>query len=157
AGEPRTPDVCRLGRNDCGNTSFRRRGIFPIVTKLALETDKVAEWRTGLAALPDAHTARNVILTDEQVLALIAAAYGENGAVGVLVEGAAITGEGVPQLARLEVADLKADRGDPRLMMPSSRKGKGVKRITRKPVPITADLAAKLTRAVGNRAPSEPL
>src|SRR5262249_35078922 len=43
AGEPRTPDVCRLGRNDCGNTSSRRRGIFPIVTKLALETDKVAE------------------------------------------------------------------------------------------------------------------
>src|SRR6516165_1335463 len=43
AGEPRTPNVCCLGRNDCGNTSFRRRGIFPIVTKLALETDKVAE------------------------------------------------------------------------------------------------------------------
>jgi hypothetical protein len=41
--------------------------------------------------------------------------------------------------------------------MPSSRKGKGVKRITRKPVPITADLAAKLTRAVGKRAPTEPL
>ena len=114
-------------------------------------------WRTGLAALPDAHTARNIILTDEQVLALIAAAYGENGAVGLLVESAAITGARVSQLARLEVADLQADRGDPRLMMPSSRKGKGVKRITRKPVPITADLAAKLTRAVGNRAPSEPL
>src|SRR5499427_5796035 len=114
-------------------------------------------WRTGLAALPDADTARNIILTDEQVLALIAAAYGENGAVGLLVESAAITGARVSQLARLEVADLQADRGDPRLMMPSSRKGKGVKRITRKPVPITADLAAKLTRAVGNRAPSEPL
>jgi len=114
-------------------------------------------WRTGLAALPDADTARNIILTDEQVLALIAAAYGENGAVGLLIESAAITGARVSQLARLEVGDLQADRGDPRLMMPSSRKGKGVKRITRKPVPITADLAAKLTRAVGNRAPSEPL
>src|SRR6516165_929457 len=43
AGKTRTPDVCCLGRNDCGNTSFRRRGIFLIVTKLALETDKVAE------------------------------------------------------------------------------------------------------------------
>src|SRR5215471_572713 len=114
-------------------------------------------WRTGLAALPDAHTARNIILIDEQVLALIAAAYGENGAVGLLVESAAITGARVSQLARLEVADLQADRGDPRLMMPSSRKGKGVKRITRKPVPITADLAAKLTRAAGKRVSTDPL
>jgi len=117
----------------------------------------VRAWRTGLAALPDAHTARNVILTDEQVLALIAAAYAESDAFGLLVESAAVTGARISQLARLEVADLQAERGDPRLMMPSSRKGKGVKRITRKPVPITADLAAKLTRAVGNRAPSEPL
>jgi hypothetical protein len=43
------------------------------------------------------------------------------------------------------------------LMMPSSRKGKGVKRIDRKPVPITADLAMKLQLAAGNRAPSDPL
>jgi integrase len=114
-------------------------------------------WRTGLAALPDAHTARNVILTDEQVLALIAAAYAESDAFGLLVESAAVTGARISQLARLEVADLQAERGDPRLMMPSSRKGKGVKRITRKPVPITADLAAKLTRAAGKRVPTDPL
>src|SRR5262245_1700263 len=114
-------------------------------------------WHTGLAALPDAHTARNVILNDDQVLALIAAAYAEDAALGLLVETAAVTGARVSQLARLEVADLQADRGDPRLMMPSSRKGKGVKRITRKPVPITADLAAKLKHAGGNRAPTEPL
>ena len=114
-------------------------------------------WRTGLAALPDAHTARNVILTDEQVLPLIAAAYAESDAFGLLVESAAVTGARISQLARLEVADLQAERGDPRLMMPSSRKGKGVKRITRKPVPITADLAAKLTRAAGKRVSTDPL
>jgi integrase len=117
----------------------------------------VAAWRIGLAALPDAHTARNVILTDEQVRALIAASYAEDATFGILVEAAAVTGARVSQLARLEVADLQTDRGDPRLMMPSSRKGKGVKRIERKPVPITASLAAKLTRAAGGRAPSEPL
>jgi integrase len=110
-------------------------------------------WRTALAALPDAHTARNVILTDEQVLALIAAAYAESDAFGLLVETAAVTGARISQLARLEVGDLQTDR----VVMPSSRKGKGVKRITRKPVPITADLAAKLTRAVGKRAPTDPL
>ena len=86
-----------------------------------------AAWRIGLAALPDAHNVRNVILSDEQVRVLIAAAYVEDDALGLLVETAAVTGARVSQLARLEVADLQADRPDPRLMMPSSRKGKGVK------------------------------
>jgi integrase len=116
-----------------------------------------AAWRTALAALPDAHHARNVILTDEQVRALIAAAYAEDSAIGLLVETAAVTGARVSQLARLEVADLQADRPDPRLMMPSSRKGKGVKRIERKPVPITAILAARLQQAAGDRARTELL
>jgi hypothetical protein len=42
-------------------------------------------------------------------------------------------------------------------MMPSSRKGKGIKRIERKPVPITASLAAGLQQAAGDRARTEPL
>jgi integrase len=116
-----------------------------------------AAWRTGLAALPDAHHARNIILTDEQVRALIAAAYAEDSALGLLVETAAVTGARVSQLARLEVADLQADRPDPRLIMPSSRKGKGIKRIERKPVAITSSLAAQLRQAARNRARTEPL
>jgi len=60
-----------------------------------------AAWRTALAALPDAHHARNVILTDEQVRALITAAYAEDFALGLLVETAAVTGARVSQLARL--------------------------------------------------------
>jgi integrase len=112
-----------------------------------------AAWRTGLAVLPGAHRARNVILTDEQVRALVAAAYVESEALGLLVETAAVTGARVSQLARLEVADLQAAR----LMMPSSRKGKGVKRIERKAVPIPASLAAQLKAAAGKRASSAPL
>jgi integrase len=115
-------------------------------------------WRIGLAALPDAHHARNVILDDDnEVRPLIAAAYAEDSALGLLVETAAVTGARVSQLARLEVADLQADRPDPRLMMPSSRKGKGIKRIERKPVPITSSLAAQLRQAAGNRVHTEPL
>jgi integrase len=114
-------------------------------------------WRVGLKALPDAHNARNVILSDDEVRALIAAAYAETAALGLLVETAAATGARVSQLARLEVGDLQAERADPRLMMPSSKKGRGHKRIERKPVPITPDLAAKLEHAAGNRAPGEPL
>jgi len=114
-------------------------------------------WKVGLEALPDAHTARNVILSDDEVRALVAAAHAENDAFGLLVECAAVTGARISQLARLEVADLQADRADPRLMMPSSRKGKGVKRITRRPVPITATLAARLQQAAGDRARTDPL
>src|SRR5262249_40021347 len=91
-------------------------------------------WKIGLAALPDAHRARNVILTDEQVRALIAAAHAEDRTLGVLVEVAAVTGARVSQLARLEVTDLLDGRSDPRLMMPSSKKGKGHKRVERRPV-----------------------
>jgi integrase len=110
-------------------------------------------WKHGLATLPGAHNHRNVILTDDQVRAFIAAAYAENDAVGLLVETAAVSGARVSQLSRLEVQDLQSDR----VMMPSSRKGKGVKRIERKAVPIPASLAAKLRAAAGKRAPSEPL
>jgi len=112
-------------------------------------------WKIGLAALPDAHRARNVILTDEQVRALIAAAYAEDRALGVLVETAAVTGARVSQLARLEVTDLQDDRPDPRLMMPGSKKGRGHKKVTRRPVPITPSLAALLRQATGERPASK--
>jgi len=109
-------------------------------------------WKIGLAALPDASRARNVILADDQVRALIAAAYDEDPAFGLLVEVGAVTGARPSQLARLEVDDLQIDRADgPRLLMPSSRKGKGIKRVTRYPVPIPASLAAKLRQAAAGR------
>ena len=114
-------------------------------------------WKVGLAALPDAHQARNTVLNDDEVRALIAAAYDVNTAFGILVEAAAVTGARPSQLARLEIADLQDDRPDPRVMMPSSRKGRGHKRISRAPVAITPTLAAKLRQAAGDRALSAPL
>ena len=62
-----------------------------------------------------------------------------------------MTGGRRSQAARLTVADLQDGR-TPRLMMPSSLKGKGVKRIDRKPVPIPTSLAASCSRrrAVGS-------
>src|SRR6516162_5018636 len=114
-------------------------------------------WKVGLAALPDAHQARNTVLNDDEVHALIAAAYDVNAALGLLVEAAAVTGARPSQLARLEIADLQDDRPDPRVMMPTSRKGRGHKRISRAPVAITPTLAAKLRQAAGDRALSAPL
>jgi integrase len=114
-------------------------------------------WKVGLASLRDSHTARNVILTDEQVRAVIAAAYADDPAFGLLVEIAATTGARPSQLVKLEVGDLQADRADSRVMMPSSRKGHAGKRIERKPVPVPASLAMKLRQAAGRRDASAPL
>src|SRR5262249_25965305 len=90
-------------------------------------------WRVGLAGLPDAH---NVVLPETDIRALIAAAWEADAAFGLWCETAAVTGARPSQLGRLDVADLQDGRADPRLMMPSSKKGRGHKRVERKPVPI---------------------
>jgi integrase len=115
-------------------------------------------WKIGLAALPDAHRARNVILTNDQVRDLIATAYAEDSGLGLLVEMGAVTGARPSQLGRLEVGDLQLDHADgPRLLMPSSRKGRGHKRVNRYPVPIPLSLAVRLRQVIGNREASAPL
>jgi len=114
-------------------------------------------WEKGLAAIPDATTSRNVILPEGDVRAIIASAYTVGPEFGALVEAAAVTGARVSQLARVEVQDLQADRGDPRLMMPSSRKGRGRKRIERRPVPIPRGFAAKLAELARERPAEAPL
>ena len=113
-------------------------------------------WEVGLATIPDAEEARNVILRDADVLAVIGEARAYGTEFGLLVEVAAITGARISQIHRLEVQDLQL--GDaPRLMMPASRKGKGVKKVMRRPVPISPELAARLAAAVEGRAPTAPL
>src|SRR5262249_34320424 len=114
-------------------------------------------WRTGFAALPDAAQSRNVIIPDDAVLRIVEAAYEESPQFGLLVDVAAVTGARVSQLARLEVGDAQGDRADPRLMMPSARKGKGRKRIERRPVPIPSNLARALKQASIGRPSEAPL
>jgi integrase len=142
-------------------TVNRTTRILKAACNLAAKHDpritNINAWKHGLASLRDAHRARNVILTDAQVRALIAAAYADDPAFGLLVELAATTGPRPSQICALEVGDLQADRSDPRLMMPSSRKGGAGKRIERKPVPIPASLAMKLKAAAARRDASAPL
>jgi integrase len=122
--------------------------------ELAAATDprisNAAAFKVGLKKLPDAARARNVVLTDQQVRRVVELAYEESPEFGRLIETLAVTGARRSQAARLTVADLQDGRA-PRLMMPSSLKGKGVKRIDRKPVPIPASLAATLRQAAGDR------
>lgn len=135
------------------------RGLKAALTLAAKHDARIKNagaWKLGLSALPDAYVARNVILPDQQVLALVAAAYAENLALGMLTEVAATTGARPSQLARLEIGDLQTDRSaGPRLQMPTSRKGRGRKRISRYPIPIPASLAARLRQTAGE--PSAPL
>jgi integrase len=98
-----------------------------------------------------------VILPTAATLAIIDKANEHSAEFGLLVEVAAVTGARVSQLARLEVQDLQDSRTDPRLMMPSSRKGRGKKKIVRRPVPIPAGLATKLRGTVKDRPPDAPL
>jgi len=116
-------------------------------------------WKIGLAKFKGANTAnaRNVVLTETQVRELVRLAYADTPEFGRFIEVMAVTGARRSQLARLTVADLQSDRSDPRLMMPSSAKGKGEKRIDRTGVPIPASLAAKLQQAAAGRAPADPL
>jgi integrase len=116
-----------------------------------------AAWRIGLATIFDAAVARNVILSDNVIRNIITASFGIGGEFGLLVEVAAVTGGRVSQIANLRVADLQADRPDPRLMMPSSRKGRGQKKITHVPVPIPRSVAEKLKRENDGKIADAPL
>jgi integrase len=110
-------------------------------------------WRVGLKALPDAGKARNVILDDNAVRKIVAAAYAVDAALGVLVELCATTGCRPVQARRLAVGDVQKNR----LMMPSSLKGKGSRRIERRPVPVPESLAMRLKQLGKGRDPDAVL
>ena len=119
-------------------------------------------WHVGLQGIPDATRARNVILGEAQVHALIAAAYDRSDRFGLFVETLAQTGARPSQAARLEVGDLRLDTpAEPRLLMPRSGKGGGRLRVRRMveriPVPITSALASRLKAAAAGRSADAPL
>jgi integrase len=100
------------------------------------------EWRDGLSGIAEDYSSRNLQrLDDDQVRAVVAAAYDVDRAFGAYIEVAAQTGARLSQIARLEVADLLFD--PPRLNMPCSHKGRS-RKPSKRAVPITAALAVKL-------------
>jgi integrase len=141
-------------------TADRTARVLKAALALAAREDhritNAAAWRDGLARLPDSEVARNEILPDDAVRKLVAAAYEIGSAFGLWIEMHAMTGARTSQLARLQISDLQDDPVAPRLMMPSSRKGRR-KRIDRKPVPITPALTKALRRAAAERGPGDAL
>jgi integrase len=141
-------------------TINRINAAFKAALSLAAdEDDRVVNrvWERALPSIPDAAVVRNVVLPESDVRNIIAAAYEESAAFGLFVEVAAVTGARPSQIWRLEVGDVQGERNDPRLVMPASKKGRGQKKILRRPVPIPAALAARLRQAAGNRPTSAPL
>ena len=80
-------------------------------------------WEIGLAALPNAQEARNVILSDDKVREFVAAAYRADDKFGLLTDMLAVTGARPSQAVRLRVEDLHDHPVRPKLMMPKSAKG----------------------------------
>ena len=112
-----------------------------------------AAWADGLSGVREDFSSRNVQrLDDDQVHAVIAGCYALDPHLGLYVEVAAETGARPSQVSRLLASDLQ-NGGAPRLMMPSSRKGRG-RKPSRYPVPISLQLAAKLRN---DREPDAPL
>ena len=103
-------------------------------------------WEIGLAGLPNAQEARNVIISDDKVREIIAAAYGIDDQFGLLTDTLAITGARPSQAVRLRVEDLHNHPVRPKLMMPKSAKGGDRKRVKKKQqrysVPITTQQQA---------------
>jgi integrase len=118
-------------------------------------------WLIGLAGLPDAQVARNVILPDNKVREFVSAAYALDDGFGLLVDVLAITGARPSQAVRLRVEDLHHHPVLPKLMMPKSGKGGGRNRAQKKAerysVPITVQLATRLKAAAPGHDAGAPL
>ncbi len=127
---------------------------------LAARNDKritnAAEWKNGLKKLPDSEVARNVILPDETVAALVGGSYDEDENFGLLIDVLAETGARESQVFKLTPHDLQDHHPAPRLMMPTSRKGKN-RKIEYRPLPISPRLAKALRQQAKGRAAHAPL
>jgi integrase len=145
--------INRLGRCLCAALSLAAQHDARIKNRDA--------WEVGLADLPDAQEARNVIIPDDKVREFVATAYGIDDKFGLLTDTLAITGARPSQAVRLRVEDLHDHPVRPKLMMPKSAKGGGrnrsQKKVERFSVPITVQLAAKLKAAAKGRSDDAPL
>jgi integrase len=150
-----------LKKNLAPSTVNRTTTVLKAALNLAADHDEHISnrqsWDNGLATIPDAEEPRNVILSDDVVRSIINGAYGDSSEFGLLVEVAALTGARVSQLRRLKVEDLQGDRADARLMMPTSRKGRGQKKSTHRPVPVPESLVTRLRPVIDGKLGSAAL
>jgi integrase len=135
------------------------RGLKAALNLCADHDDSLSRhpWRTGLALIGGAEHSDNVILSGTVIKDIVAAARDESVEFGLFVEVAAQTGARPSQIRRIQVQDLIGTGDAARLSIPVSRKGRGVKAVTHRVVPIGASLAARLKGMAGGRAVTSPL
>ncbi len=116
----------------------------------------VAEIKVGTRALTVSSNAREQILSEADVRAIVevAATVDDDGDFGRLVLLAAATGARHSQLASLKVGDVQAARG--RVLMPSSKKGRAARAKPPAPIPLAPDVLERLRPAL-SRPKAEPL
>jgi integrase len=134
---------------------------FKAALALAARNDKrianSSAWKNGLRKLPDSEVARNVILPDQTVAALVGGSYNEDQDFGALIDVLAETGARESQIFKLTPHDLQDHHPTgPRLMMPTSRKGKN-RKIEYRPLPISPRLAKVLRHQAKGRPAHGPL
>ena len=110
-------------------------------------------WKVGLEMLRGTVKAREAVLSDKPVLAVVAASYDISEQFGLYVQAHAELGSRSSQIARCTVDDLLRDK----LSVPASHKGRGGGRGGHVPIPITLGLAARLRRAAAGRPAHAPL
>jgi len=117
----------------------------------------LAEIKLGTKAEPFTASPRRQLLTDDQVRAVVDAAFevDPTGDFGRLVLLAAATGARFSQLANLIILDFQLENG--RLMMPSSRKGKNRQPGARRAVPVGIDVMRRILPVTRRRSKHEPL
>ena len=118
-------------------------------------------WKEGLKNLTDddggsGDGSNNIILPIAVVAATVKASYKANGQLGLVIDVLASTGTRESQMWRIKVRDFIDDPVAPRVMMPSSKKGRG-RKIGYQPLPISHSLAAALRRQALGRAPADAL
>lgn len=128
---------------------------------LAARNDKritnAAAWKNGLKKLPDSEIARDVILPDAIVADLVRGSYDEAEDFGLIIDVLAETGTRESQVFKLTPHDLQDQHPiAPRLMIPTSRKGKN-RKIEYRPLPISPRLAKILRQQAQGRAAHAPL
>jgi integrase len=151
-----------LVKDDMTSSGANRTArVFAAALSLAAKDDarivNSVAWRQGLARLPDADQSRTgvFILPDEVVRKIIVAARDFDPAYALLAEVSAITGARRSQLLRVKVQDLQ-DTAAPRLMVPTSRKGRN-RKSGLLALPIPATLAKALRAAAVGRSDDAPL
>jgi integrase len=113
-------------------------------------------WTEALKRLPGAWVPVDRVLPDDVVRALVLAAYEADPRFGLFVNLLATTGALASQVLRLTRGDLRCNGSAPRLLMPTSKKGRRREAGTT-PIPLPAGLASELSVAFRDHEPSDPL